>query len=255
MLDCILKEKETRNPYMPDFQYIFSSQSQKYDDLVSEEDHNNNLLNCLEEITSFAQKDIIEFGAGTGRLTFKLCSLARDILAMDISQSMLDIAIKKQKERKITNVKFLQSDNLTLPKSTKEYDIAIEGWSFLAVVAISENKWEEKNYRKIINKLVQNMKTATKKDGSLIIIETLGTFEEKPNVPENFANIYKYLENELGFQNKAIRTDFRFDTVEQAIDLMTFFFGEEYKEMIMKNNMTIIPECTGIWHRKNDKEY
>ncbi len=239
---------------MPDYKYIFNNQSEKYDELVSKEDYENNLLKTLTEITSFSKKNIIEFGAGTGRLTFKLSNIAKTIFAMDISQSMLNTAIKKMKENNIKNVEFVQSDSLTLPKIKKKYDIGIEGWSFFAIVAFSKNNWEENNFKTIINKLVHNMIISTKRNSKLILIETLGTFEKKPNVPDIFSDIYSYLENEIGFKKKVIRTDYKFDTVEESADLMPFFFGEEYREIIFKEKMRIIPKCTGIWYKNNEKD-
>ena len=41
-----------------------------------------------------------------------------------------------------------------------------------------------------------------------------------------------------------------FDSIEEAVDLMTFFFGEECEEYIRSRNSIIIPECTDVWYRE-----
>ena len=100
----------------------------------------NNLVNKLISIEELENKDILELGAGTGRLTFKLYNTAKSILAFDISKEMLKTAKRIKKKNNINNVEFRQANSLYLPELNKEYDKAIQGWSFLAVIAFSKKK-------------------------------------------------------------------------------------------------------------------
>ena len=52
------------------------------------------------------------------------------------------------------------------------------------------------------------------------------------------------------FSNKWIRTDYRFESPEVAGEAAGFFFGDEMKERILRERMTILPECTGVWWLK-----
>lgn len=64
---------------MPDHPEIYRSQAEQYDTLVSNEDYQNNLLPALQKLTSFNNKTVVEFGAGTGRVTCLLAPLVRSI--------------------------------------------------------------------------------------------------------------------------------------------------------------------------------
>jgi hypothetical protein len=52
-----------------------------------------------------------------------------------------------------------------------------------------------------------------------------------------------------GFQRNWIRTDYRFTSVQEAVALTRFFFGDEMAQEVLANDSLIVPECTGIWWR------
>ena len=52
---------------------------------------------------------------------------------------------------------------------------------------------------------------------------------------------------ETEFMSRWIRTDYRFDSPEQAEQLAGFFFGEEMKTRIRNGPPITLPECTGVW--------
>jgi ubiquinone/menaquinone biosynthesis C-methylase UbiE len=67
----------------------------------------------IQEITLTPDIDIMDFGCGTGLLTFSLQPLVRSITGVDISQGMLDVFKTKIKEQNLNNVKaeFIDLDN------------------------------------------------------------------------------------------------------------------------------------------------
>ncbi|HTO20998.1 MAG TPA: class I SAM-dependent methyltransferase, partial [Spirochaetia bacterium] len=77
---------------MPDLFEIYRSQPGKYDDLVSREDWQGNLLPAVEAICPLRGLEVVELGAGTGRLTRLLAGKARFVAAFDASAAMLDVA-------------------------------------------------------------------------------------------------------------------------------------------------------------------
>ena len=135
---------------------VFDNNPEKYDLLVSKEDYQNNLLNALNEIVELENKSIIEFGAGTGRLTFKLSNYAKEIFAFEYLQSLLNIALGKKDANKINNCILTLGDNLNPPEITKEYDIAIGGWSFLATIAFLDKGWDYHNAVKILKTILRH---------------------------------------------------------------------------------------------------
>ena len=87
-------------------------------------------------------------------------------------------------------------------------------------------------------------------DYDKIYLETLGTGYETPTPPDELTAYYAFLENEEGFSSTWIRTDYLFESVEEAKKVSTFFFGEEIVEKFIEHPLgdhVILPECTGIW--------
>jgi hypothetical protein len=63
---------------------------------------------------------------------------------------------------------------------------------------------------------------------------------------EHLKEYYPWLDD-AGFQKKWIRTDYQFESVDEAAELAGFFFGEEMADGIRKQGSAILPECTGVW--------
>ena len=92
------------------------------------------------------------------------------------------------------------------------------------------------------------MKRVLRPGGTAIILESLGTGRETPQPPrEELAVYYAWLEEEHGFSSTWIRTDFQFESLAEAESLIRPFFGEAMAESVVKENLVILPECTGIW--------
>lgn len=101
---------------MPDhFQTIYASQADQYEALIQREDYEGNILKTLQQIRPLANVDVVEFGAGTGRLTLMLAALVKSLRAYDGSQHMLDVAIGKLKATGLMNWQAQVSDNRAIP--------------------------------------------------------------------------------------------------------------------------------------------
>jgi hypothetical protein len=44
-----------------------------------------------------------------------------------------------------------------------------------------------------------------------------------------------------------VRSDYHFQSLDEALHLSRFFFGEELAQQVAHNKSTFLPECTGIW--------
>ena len=62
-----------------DLKEIYASRAQDYERLVAREDFAGNILKALQEIRALSGLDVVELGAGTGRLTCLLAPLVRSI--------------------------------------------------------------------------------------------------------------------------------------------------------------------------------
>lgn len=239
---------------MTDFKQIYAAQAARYEQMVAREDYEGHILPALGGIRPFTHQTVIELGAGTGRLTRLLAPHVRRIIALDISPHMLDVAREKLDlagfhatgdRQPARSVELVAADNRHLPIAGQTADIAIAGWSLGHFVG-----WYAADWRVQIGQALAEMRRVLRPGGVIIILETLGTGRETPQPPhEGLAAYYAWLENENGFSHTWIRTDYRFASVDEADALTRFFFGDNLADRIRRDNLTILPECTGIWWR------
>jgi len=225
---------------MPDYQAIYQTQAAQYELMVSREDYQGNLLPALNTICPLAGRDVVELGAGTGRLTRQIAPLAGSLVSLDQSEHMLDVL-----REKLPNVRVAAADNRTLPLANACADVAIEGWSVAHSVG-----WYPDTWRAETAKALAEMFRLLRPGGTAILLETLGTGNETPAPPnEGLAAFYTMLEDEYGFVRTSLRTDYEFESPAEGQALLRFFFGDELADRVVAEQLTILPECTGIWSR------
>jgi ubiquinone/menaquinone biosynthesis C-methylase UbiE len=228
---------------MPDHKEIYNKQARKYDLLVSCEDYQKNILPALNQVRPLQGLDVVEFGAGTGRLTGMMAPLVKTILAFDASQHMLGAATAKLEKAGLQNWTVVVADNRNLPVSDQIADVSIAGWSLCYFTA-----WHAETWRDEIGQALAQMKRVLRPGGTAIILETLGTGREEPHPPtDRLAAYYSLLEGEHGFSSTWIRTDYRFASLSEAEGLIRFFFGDELADRVAREGLVILPECTGVW--------
>ena len=100
---------------MPDHEKIYNEHADQYELLVSREDYQRNILRALDKIRPLYGLDVVELGAGTGRLTCMLAPVVKSIRAFDASQHMLDVAIAKLGQSGLQNWRVKVADHRNLP--------------------------------------------------------------------------------------------------------------------------------------------
>jgi ubiquinone/menaquinone biosynthesis C-methylase UbiE len=227
------------------FQEIYDSKAAQYDALVSREDYLGHIASALQQIRVLDGLDVVELGAGTGRLTRLLAPIVKSIQAFDASKHMLQTAAETLGRMGLTNWTVAEADNRQIPVEDGAADLAIAGWSFGHTVDWSPDSW-----RAEIGRMIDEMLRVVKIPGTIAILETLGTGNEQPAPPTpGLAAYYSWLEEERGFQMMWIRTDYRFESVGEADQLTRFFFGDSLADRILNEGLLVLPECTGIWWR------
>ncbi|NDJ55111.1 MAG: methyltransferase domain-containing protein [Chloroflexi bacterium] len=224
---------------------IYKHHADRYQQMVAREDYEGHLLPAIKRLVDLEGITVVEFGAGTGRLTRLLAPHVQLIRAFDLNRPMLDEAEKVLAADGLDNYTLTPADSRDIPLGDDLADLAIAGWTLSMLTSEYEDGWREP-----MEQAVREMKRVTKPEGSVIIIETLGTGKTDPEPPsERLADYYRWLETEQGFTRNWIRTDYEFDSVEQAEDLIRFFFAD-LADWVKEQGSPIVPECTGLWHRR-----
>ena len=77
-----------------------------------------------KQIDLLSDKEILDFGGGTGLLTLPLAKQAKSVTLIDISEKMLEQARLKAEQQDIKNIQFLEQDLLEKPLE-KEFDLVV----------------------------------------------------------------------------------------------------------------------------------
>lgn len=232
------------NCSMPTQEEIYKTEGDKYEALIAREDHQGNILKTLCEITPLEDRLVLDLGAGTGRLACLLAPHVSRVRAFDISEEMLRVCREKFIASGMTNWQVDVADHRKLPVEDQSANLVVSGWS-LSYLAV----WNPETWRTELETWITEMRRVLKPGSFIVLYESLGTGNEAPIKLEHLKDFYPWLD-EAGFQNKWIRTDYKFESLAEAEELSRFFFGNELGDKVVQNKWTVLPECTGVWWLK-----
>ncbi len=230
---------------MTDHKMVYQQEADQYQRLISREDYLGNLLPAIERITPLQGKDLIDLGAGTGRLAHLLAPWVSSVHALDLSPHMLGVAAELLRHQEQKTWQVTAGDHRWIPLADYSADLIVSGWSICYLMV-----WEGEKWKKEVEKALQEIKRVLRKGGTLIIIETLGTGNKDPVEIDKLRPYLNFLEDN-GFQRTWIRTDYCFINRNEAQELVEFFFGEEMVGKIGDEEQPVLPECTGLWWKTN----
>ncbi len=223
---------------------IYQSEGDRYQALIAREDYEGNIPRAMDDIINVDGLDVLDLGAGTGRLMLLLATRVKSIRAFDSSAEMLRVCRDRLLASGLSNWHVDVADHRQLPVEDRSADLVVSGWSisYLAV-------WNQQNGRDELDQWLTEMQRVLRRDGAIILFESLGTGNEEPIRLEHVRSTYQWLDDN-GFENKWLRTDYQFESVDEAADLSGFFFGADMADRVREKQSIILPECTGVWWRK-----
>jgi SAM-dependent methyltransferase len=229
-------------PLMDHFIEIYTRQATEYHRMIVPEDTDGNLLPAITQVTPLLNKRILDLGTGTGRLPLLFGNQPAVVVGLDLHNDML----REQQQQSTPVTGLVQGDMQQLPVVDGWADLITAGWALGHFTGWYPDNWKQK-----MNVVLNEMHRAAATDGILIILETLttGSTVQAPPTPA-LAEYYDWLETEWGFSRREIRTDFEFATVDEAVKLTRFFFGETLATRIRQNNWSRLPEWTGLWRKQ-----
>ncbi len=226
---------------MPDHHVIYEQEADTYDRMISRQP---DVTSEIADIRPFAQLDVADIGAGTGRLTVPIARQARSVIALDASRAMLRVAEAKLTQLGLHNWQTIVSPHVPLPLASGAFDLIVAGWSLSYSVHADVPDGPGK-----LEQALTEMQRVLRPGGTIILLETLGTGYETPHVYAFLQDYYTALTEEYGFSHKWIRTDYTFAHAQEAAELTRFFFDEELAKRVDDQQLVRVPECAGIWWR------
>jgi ubiquinone/menaquinone biosynthesis C-methylase UbiE len=232
---------------MDHFQLIYSSRAADYHRMIAPEDADANLLTAIRQVTDFRGKRILDLGTGTGRLPLLLAREARQMIGLDLHWDMLR-ENAAQRTLITGHWSLVQGEMRALPLPNAWAEVVTAGW------AIGHLRgWFPDDWKAQVGRVLREMHRVAAPGGALLIMETLTTGSLTPAPPtEGLAEYYAWLEGAWGFKRQAIRTDYQFASVEEAVERTGFFFGPELAAKIRENGWARLPEWTGVWSNLAD---
>ncbi|WP_010268083.1 class I SAM-dependent methyltransferase [Paenibacillus senegalensis] len=224
---------------MPSHEQIYQQESHTYEELISKQ---QSLLEVIESIRPIKDLEILDLGAGSGRLTRVLAPQAKSIIATDSSEAMLKLLSKFLDEQGWGHVNVQVADHRSLPVKDSSVDLIVSGWSIAYLCNTDVKDW-----RLNLRQVMSEIKRVLRPGGTVILFENYGTGSEEPDPPKFLQPYFKLLEQEYGFTRQWIRTDYVFADVEEAERLIRFFFGDQLGDQVVQEQKARFPECAGVW--------
>lgn len=127
---------------MPSEQEVYARHAAEYEALVSHEDYEGNILKAVRDIVHLRSLDVLDLGAGTGRLARLLQPHVQRIIAFDLSPHMLTIARDRLKMGR-ENWLAAAADHRRLPLAAGSADLIVSGWSVSYLTVWHLDRWRE----------------------------------------------------------------------------------------------------------------
>eukprot|EP00123_Amoebidium_parasiticum_P019352 comp24694_c0_seq1/m.46839 comp24694_c0_seq1/g.46839 ORF comp24694_c0_seq1/g.46839 comp24694_c0_seq1/m.46839 type:complete len:112 (+) comp24694_c0_seq1:389-724(+) len=109
--------------------------------------------------------------------------------------------------------------------------------------------WSSPDWKKEMDMVFAQIDRVLKPGGSIVLLETLGTGTAEPN---RLGGWYHDYLRENWFRMEWFRTDYLFESVDEAFMLARFFWGKGVAEGIRKKGELRLQECTALWQRKKE---
>ncbi len=128
---------------MADHKMVYQQEAVQYQRLISREDYLDNLLPAIERITPLQGKDLVDLGAGTGRLAHLLAPWVSSVHALDLSPHMLGVAAELLRHQEQKTWQVTAGDHRWIPLADNSADLIVSGWSICYLMVWEGEKWKK----------------------------------------------------------------------------------------------------------------
>lgn len=227
---------------------MYGIYSKQYDQWTTYYDPQEKEVALLSSLFDATQKDILDIGCGTGRLSFMFAKKANKVIGIDIDVHSIEYCKNKSEILGLTNCNFIVADALSFYSNNK-FDIILFSWSLYQI--------------KYMFAAVHNATKLLKNNGILLILQPVGGNQEDvfdmeyKKCKKSYDEIYNLQVNiclELfdKINECLIDTDFVYPNMEEAIKNNLFFyklFNPQFLES--KNNLDLLQKRLSFFLQDN----
>ena len=219
--------------------FIYTKEDSEFFPFAQNEDFQSNLSDFLKNNFLWENKSVLELGVGFGRITDIYVDEIKSLIATDKSEAMINFCINKYCSTK-SNVNFMccEHEKIVERLPSGHFNVMISSYSLCYTA--TKYKTKEALFG-FLDKLFSI------DCDNYIIIENSGIFSLEDEYLRPYQLYFEYLNSK--FKSCKIRTDFKFNTNEEAVKHSRIFFGNEISEKIKKSGNCIVPETTCIWYK------
>ena len=106
---------------------IYQTAGDRYEALVACEDYQGNIEKALDQIVKVNGLDVLDLGAGTGRLAVMLVPRVKSIQAFDAAEEMLRICRLRFEASGLSNWIVEVADHRSIPVEDHSTDLVVRG--------------------------------------------------------------------------------------------------------------------------------
>ena len=210
-------------------------EADRYERLKAREDYEHNLRAALSAIRSFDHADIVEWGAGTGRVSALLAPRGPVDDRLRSQSHMLHVAAAKY--RALASLALAASPAIITDGAAADRvaDVSLAGWTLCYLA----RKFYGEIWQQQLTQAIEQMRRVLRPGGTIIIIETLGTGCDRAAPRDWLAEYYR-----LSGKRAAVSTRrgcapiISSTSLDEAVELISFFFGDAVGES-RRNNWII----------------
>jgi len=201
--------------------------------------HSETTATIISDMFGLDDKVVLEVGSGTGMATLELAKRARLVIAVELEEAMMKVAIKKVSEKGVTNIAFVRGDGTRLPLAEYSVDCAVTVYA---------------------GPLPHEEASRVVKKGGLII--RAGNHyrwyggELAPVIPNRNRGIWydykldRHLRKECNYSYKDLWVTHTYPTLEEAIETYGFIFGTEAIDYLVENDKKSIRHKLRILYKE-----
>jgi len=182
----------------------------------------------INRLVDVRNKSVLEIGCGTGRITFPLAEKAREMVAIDVNEGVIEEALRRNRSE---NVKFLV-ENIDTTKLGKKFDVILSTWMGYM-------------YLNDVPKAIENISNHLKDSGVFLLLG--GYYEdefskilrmligEKAKSTSFYNELEKILSKHFSFEKRILEGQLVFSSVRDIMQRFRVELKNDY-DIIMDNH-------------------